>query len=223
MPAEPRTRLPADLSKRQLIKDGAALGAAAAVTALGFRGQPGILLPMAPSAPLLVPGTLNGVYPVTFSNSAASSAWQNDKEGEPMKASDFPGPGYGAQGDIKGLPIIGIADHVVVFHLDQAKVAPTMRGVIAPGFAAFNAKCTHLGCTALWRDEAEAKRIVPVTPGHDFVVDPCHLSSFDPYDSGKVLFGPAPRPLEQLKLRIDGDLVKIEFTNYKFGGGTPQV
>ncbi len=135
-----------------------------------------------------------------------------------MRASAFPGPRYGAQGKVPEL-----AFNVIVVYLDSTLVAAGVRGVVAPGFAAFNAKCTHLGCTCLWRTEAETKHLVPVSNGHDMIVDPCHLCTFDLYVAGKVVFGPAPRPLEQLKMLIDGDQVKIAFKGYRYGGATPQV
>lgn len=48
--------------------------------------------------------------------------------------------------------------------------------------------CTHLGCT------------VSVTP--EGMVCPCHGSRFD--RTGRVLTGPAERPLERLTVRLEG-------------------
>ena len=62
------------------------------------------------------------------------------------------------------------------------------------GFYALWAKCTHLGCTPRWL-AAESKFKCP-----------CHGSGF--YRSGINFEGPAPRPLERLKISLaeDGQL-----------------
>ena len=52
------------------------------------------------------------------------------------------------------------------------------------------------------------------------IVCPCHLGTYDIYDSAKVRFGPPPDPLDQLKMLIEDDLIKVEFTRYKYGNGT---
>ena len=63
------------------------------------------------------------------------------------------------------------------------------------GFYALFAKCTHLGCTPRWL-AAETKFKCP-----------CHGSGF--YKSGVNFEGPAPRPLERLRivLAADGQIV----------------
>jgi ubiquinol-cytochrome c reductase iron-sulfur subunit len=68
------------------------------------------------------------------------------------------------------------------------------------GIVAFSKICTHAGCAiALYRKPTFA----PVEP-RPALVCPCHYSTFDPADGGKVLFGPAGRPLPQLPLFVDG-------------------
>jgi len=37
------------------------------------------------------------------------------------------------------------------------------------------------------------------------ILCPCHQSTFDATNGAQVLFGPAPRPLPQLPMGIDGD------------------
>ena len=63
------------------------------------------------------------------------------------------------------------------------------------GFYALLAECTHLGCIPRWL-EAENKFRCP-----------CHGSGF--YSSGINFEGPAPRPLERLRIYLsdDGELV----------------
>lgn len=56
---------------------------------------------------------------------------------------------------------------------------------------AFSPLCTHLGC-AYHPDKTKGNFLCP-----------CHGSEFS--FSGKVLAGPAPRPLDQYAVKIDGD------------------
>jgi menaquinol-cytochrome c reductase iron-sulfur subunit len=60
---------------------------------------------------------------------------------------------------------------------------------------AFTPTCTHLGCAYHWDD---AK--------HSFVC-PCHSSVFS--IDGKVLGGPAPRPLDRYMTKIDAGKLEI--------------
>jgi menaquinol-cytochrome c reductase iron-sulfur subunit len=63
-------------------------------------------------------------------------------------------------------------------------------------------QCTHLGCAYHW-DESNG----------DFLC-PCHTSTFD--KSGKVLAGPAPRPLDRYQTKVEngklylGEIVSSE-------------
>src|SRR5690242_21721253 len=111
--------------------------------------------------------------------------------------------------------------NVLIVFLNPTFINPTMKGTVeyaAGKFAAYNAKCKHLGCTALWRQQEEASKLVPVQLGHDFIVCPCHLGTYDIYNSAKVMFGPPPQPLDQLRLQLGADgQVQIKFTKYKYG------
>ena len=60
---------------------------------------------------------------------------------------------------------------------------------------AFAPQCTHLGCAYHW-DEKEKNFLCP-----------CHTSAFSL--DGKVLTGPAPRPLDRYVTRIDNGKVLI--------------
>jgi menaquinol-cytochrome c reductase iron-sulfur subunit len=55
---------------------------------------------------------------------------------------------------------------------------------------AFAPQCTHLGCAYHWDEQK-----------HNFLC-PCHTSTFGL--DGKVLSGPAPRPLDRYATRIQG-------------------
>ena len=66
---------------------------------------------------------------------------------------------------------------------------------------AFAPSCTHLGCAYHW-DEAAKNFICP-----------CHTSAFS--IDGKVLTGPAPRPLDRLVTRVDNGKLLISPTIQK--------
>ena len=75
-------------------------------------------------------------------------------------------------------------------------------------YVAFSGKCPHLGCGYKWRK-------VPKL-GKEIFLCPCHLSIYDP--SGKVLDGPAPRPLDSVPIRVSaGGDIQIIDVEYKAG------
>jgi Rieske Fe-S protein len=79
-------------------------------------------------------------------------------------------------------------------------------------YVAYSGKCPHLGCGYKWRGHK--------VRGPVFLC-PCHLSIYDV--SGKVLDGPAPRPLDVLPIKVaaNGDIEVIDI-EYK-AGRTEQV
>jgi ubiquinol-cytochrome c reductase iron-sulfur subunit len=61
------------------------------------------------------------------------------------------------------------------------------------GYLAYSKLCTHLGCpVGLYEQELQV------------LVCPCHQSTFNVLNGAEPEFGPAPRPLPQLPLYIDG-------------------
>jgi menaquinol-cytochrome c reductase iron-sulfur subunit len=64
---------------------------------------------------------------------------------------------------------------------------------------AYNPACTHLGCAYHWDAVGNA--------GAGQFECPCHGSAFSM--EGKVIAGPAPRPLDRYQARIDGGKVLI--------------
>lgn len=60
---------------------------------------------------------------------------------------------------------------------------------------AFAPQCTHLGCAYHW-DDTKTRFVCP-----------CHASAFDL--EGKVLYGPAPRPLDRYEVKVEGAKVLI--------------
>jgi ubiquinol-cytochrome c reductase iron-sulfur subunit len=62
------------------------------------------------------------------------------------------------------------------------------------GILCFSKICTHVGCPiSLWEQQTH------------HLLCPCHQSTFDLEDNGKVVFGPAARPLPQLPIMVDGE------------------
>jgi Rieske Fe-S protein len=73
---------------------------------------------------------------------------------------------------------------------------------------AFSGKCPHLGCAFKWRNH---KVLGPV------FLCPCHLSIYDA--SGKVLDGPAPRPLDLLPIQVSAS-GEVQIIDMEFKAGT---
>lgn len=67
-------------------------------------------------------------------------------------------------------------------------------------FYAVSSACTHLGCTSNWKSDGIAEHPDGV------ITCPCHGSIFS--KTGEVIRGPAPRPLDRFRMRLeDGQLV----------------
>src|SRR5574337_45574 len=69
--------------------------------------------------------------------------------------------------------------------------------------AAFSASCPHLGCGFRWI--AERNRFEC----------PCHGSIFD--INGKVLAGPAPRPLDTMETMVENGRLLVRYEVFKLG------
>jgi ubiquinol-cytochrome c reductase iron-sulfur subunit len=125
-----------------------------------------------------------------------------DTTGKPYKPDDIEiGSFYtalpdGANPDELGSPLI-----VVKLTPGDNKLPADRRGWAPNGVVAFSKICTHAACTiSLYRYPTYP----PTEPGPAFVC-PCHYSTFSPGEGGKVLFGPAGRPLPQLPLEVDSE------------------
>jgi ubiquinol-cytochrome c reductase iron-sulfur subunit len=62
------------------------------------------------------------------------------------------------------------------------------------GIVCYSKICTHVGCPISLNER---------TTHH--LLCPCHQSTFDLADNGKVIFGPAARPLPQLPIMVDSE------------------
>ncbi len=71
------------------------------------------------------------------------------------------------------------------------------------GILCYSKICTHVGCPiSLWEQQTH------------HLLCPCHQSTFDLADNGKVVFGPAYRPLPQLPLAVDNEGYLIAVSDF---------
>lgn len=71
------------------------------------------------------------------------------------------------------------------------------------GILCYSKICTHVGCPiSLWEQQTH------------HLLCPCHQSTFDLADNGKVIFGPAHRPLPQLPLGVDSEGYLIAMSDF---------
>ena len=126
-----------------------------------------------------------------------------DKKGEVIKVEDLPlgGPQQLAYpkepvGDLvrDGSRL----NQVLLVRLDPAQLSPGAKANAAEGVVAYSAICTHQGCdVSQWKVDTNMLLCV------------CHGSEFDPKDSAKVTFGPAPRRLAMLPVKVEDGIVKV--------------
>jgi ubiquinol-cytochrome c reductase iron-sulfur subunit len=83
---------------------------------------------------------------------------------------------------------------LVRMHPDDIKPWKDRENWGVEGILCFSKICTHVGCPiSLWEQQTH------------HLLCPCHQSTFDLADNGKVIFGPANRHLPQLPLAVDSD------------------
>lgn len=88
-------------------------------------------------------------------------------------------------------------NRLMITRIDTGKMTERYQGNAAEGVIAYSAVCTHTGCDVTNWDTGELNMACP-----------CHESQFDIYDGGKVVGGPAPRPLAMLPLElVDGIII----------------
>jgi ubiquinol-cytochrome c reductase iron-sulfur subunit len=83
---------------------------------------------------------------------------------------------------------------LVRMHPDDIKASKDRENWGVDGILCFSKICTHVGCPiSLWEQQTH------------HLLCPCHQSTFDLADNGKVVFGPANRSLPQLPLTVDAE------------------
>ncbi|SDR08035.1 ubiquinol-cytochrome c reductase iron-sulfur subunit [Thermostaphylospora chromogena] len=118
--------------------------------------------------------------------------------GQPIRAADFNTPGgllsvvpEGYEHDLNALA----KATVILLNLRPEEVkSGTNKNWMYNGIVAYSKICTHVGCPAALYEQ---------TTHH--ILCPCHQSTFDATDGGKVVFGPAARPLPQLPIGVDSE------------------
>ena len=80
---------------------------------------------------------------------------------------------------------------VLLVRIDSSRLSAVSQSRAADGVVAYTAICTHSGC-----------EVSDWIPEGLILSCPCHDSLFDPKDEGKVVDGPAPRPLPALPLKV---------------------
>ncbi len=83
---------------------------------------------------------------------------------------------------------------IVRMQPDDIKPWPGRENWGIDGILCYSKICTHVGCPiSLWEQQTH------------HLLCPCHQSTFDLADNGKVIFGPAARHLPQLPLAVDDE------------------
>jgi len=73
----------------------------------------------------------------------------------------------------------------------------------------YTAVCPHLGCTVNWKTESKNFNCA------------CHQNSFDL--AGKLLSGPAVRPMDTLDYKVEAGLLYVKYQSFKTGIPTKEV
>lgn len=77
-------------------------------------------------------------------------------------------------------------------------------------FLVYSAACTHTGCeVSEWQDASRR------------FLCPCHGSAFDVHDAGRVVGGPAPKPLAMLPVKFERDRFVVAGTFSRRVGPAP--
>jgi len=135
----------------------------------------------------------------------------NDVAGTPIKASDLevgqlvnaePAIMYETDADgqrvLRGVELLQAKSKAAVIVVrmrpEDITAAKGRENWGIDGILCFSKICTHVGCPiSLWEQQTH------------HLLCPCHQSTFDLADNGKVIFGPAHRPLPQLPLAVDSE------------------
>ncbi|MFT3872217.1 MAG: Rieske 2Fe-2S domain-containing protein [Nocardioides sp.] len=116
-------------------------------------------------------------------NAQPAAFFETDEDGEPLVE--------GAQ-----LQVEKAKASVILLRMDPAdnKPGPGRDDWAVDGIVCYSKICTHVGCPISLNER---------TTHH--LLCPCHQSTFDLADAGKVVFGPAARALPQLPLMEDAE------------------
>jgi ubiquinol-cytochrome c reductase iron-sulfur subunit len=102
---------------------------------------------------------------------------------------------------------VGKAKGAVILHrMEPDEITPSKgrENWSVDGIVCFSKICTHVGCPISLNEQQSHHLLCP-----------CHQSTFDLTNNGKVIFGPAGRPLPQLPITVDDEgylVARSDFT-----------
>jgi len=129
-----------------------------------------------------------------------------ERKGEIVKVEDLPlgGPqelAYPMQPEGSIVRDGSRLNQVLLIRFDPAQLTPEAKNYSAEGVVAYSAICTHQGCdVSQWKTDTQTLLCV------------CHGSEYDPKDRAKVTFGPAPRRLAMLPVKVENGIVTVAST-----------
>jgi ubiquinol-cytochrome c reductase iron-sulfur subunit len=83
---------------------------------------------------------------------------------------------------------------LIRMELDEFAIEPGREDWHVDGILCYSKICTHVGCPISLYEQQTHNMLCP-----------CHQSTFALADNGKVVFGPARRPLPQLPIEVDAE------------------
>ena len=89
-------------------------------------------------------------------------------------------------------------NQLLVIRIDPAKLSAETKTRSAEGIVAYSSICTHQGCdVSQWKTDTSTLLCV------------CHGSEFNPADRAAVTFGPAPRRLAMVPVKVEKGVVTV--------------
>jgi thiosulfate dehydrogenase [quinone] large subunit len=144
-----------------------------------------------------VAGTLGLVLLVSLVRSGNDTpSTYGDPSGPPASGGGPPASGGGVATSAAGPTTIAQINQVstnsaVSFTVPSSGDPGVLVHLTGGRFVAFDAVCTHAGCT------------VQYDPGSHLLLCPCHGAAFDPSQGASVVAGPAPTPLTAVPVQVD--------------------
>jgi len=89
-------------------------------------------------------------------------------------------------------------DKLLLLRFDEADLTPEAKAIAVSGVLAFSAICTHQGC-----------EVTEWSKNDKSLLCFCHLSKFNPLQTGSVVKGPASKSLPWIGLTSDSDVLAI--------------
>ena len=89
-------------------------------------------------------------------------------------------------------------DKLLLLRFDEAELTPEAKAIAVSGVLAFSAICTHQGCEVTEWSKADKSLLCF-----------CHLSKFNPLQTGSVVKGPASKSLPWIGLASDNEVLVI--------------